>query len=245
MTLAVERSDARSWRDDQLEPLFGGAFPAFITADQVAKKYIGRVREWFPDLNIILIDEDDVPVATGWGVPIQWNGDISDLPAGYTDTTRRAVEGRERAEEPDTLVICGGIVSPARTGQGLAGELITALRDLAPAAGWKRVIAPVRPTLKPQYPLTPIETFARWTRPDGAPLDPWLRTHWRLGGRIIATAPRSQTMTGTVEDWQTWTGMPFPSTGEYVIPHGLSTLHIDRETDFGAYTEPNVWVQHR
>jgi hypothetical protein len=36
MTLAVERFDARSWRDDQLDPLFAGAFPAFITADQDA-----------------------------------------------------------------------------------------------------------------------------------------------------------------------------------------------------------------
>jgi hypothetical protein len=245
MTLAVERSDARSWRDDQLEPLFGGAFPAFITADQAVKQYIGRVREWFSELDIILIDEDDVPVAAGWGVPIQWNGDVGDLPAGYTATLRRAVEGRERADEPDTLVICGGVVSRARTGQGMSSQLITALRDLAPAAGWKRVIAPVRPTLKPQYPLTPIEEFARWTRPDGAPLDPWLRTHWRLGAQIIATAPRSQTMTGTVEEWQAWTGMLFPSTGEYVIPRGLSTLHIDRTSDSGTYTEPNVWMRHR
>ena len=77
---------------------------------------------------------------------------------------------------------------------------------------WPRVIAPVRPTLKPRYPLSPIEEFARWTRPDGAPLDPWLRTHWRLGARIIATAPRSQTMTGTVAEWQAWTGMAFPAT---------------------------------
>jgi hypothetical protein len=45
--LAVERLDARSWADAELDPLFEGAFPAFITADQVAKKYIGRVREWF------------------------------------------------------------------------------------------------------------------------------------------------------------------------------------------------------
>jgi hypothetical protein len=245
VSLTVERFDARLWPDAALEPLFAGAFPAFITADQVAKKYIGRVREWFPDHNIILADENQVPVATGWGVPITWNGDLADLPAGYTDTTRRAVEGRERADEPNTFVICGGIVRPGRTGQGLAGELITALRALALAAGWKRVLAPVRPTLKPKYPLTPIDTFASWTRRDGAPLDPWLRTHWRLGGRIIATAPQSQTMTGTVDDWQTWTGMLFPSTGEYVIPGGLSTLHIDRANDQGTYTEPNVWVQHR
>ena len=245
MAVTVERLDARTWPDDVLDPLFEGAFPEFIVADVTAKKYIDRVREWFADLNIILIDEDQTPVATGWGVPIRWNGELEDLPAGYTDTTKRAVEGRERGEKPDTFVICGGIVSRDRTGQGMAGELITALCDLAPAAGCARVLAPVRPTLKPAYPLTPIDTFAGWTRPDGAPLDPWLRTHWRLGGRIIATAPRSQTMTGTVAEWESWTGMAFPSTGEYVIPRGLSVLHIDRENDLGSYVEPNVWVRHR
>ena len=31
----------------------------------------------------------------------------------------------------------------------------------------------------------------------------------------------------------------------YVIPDGLSTLHIDRDADLGTYTEPNVWMQHR
>lgn len=245
MKLTAERSDARSWPDDQLNPLFDGAFPAFITADQEAKKYIGRVREWFTDLDIMLVDEDGGPAATGWGVPVRWNGTIDDLPAGYTDTTRRAVEGRERGDEPDTFVICGGIVSRARTGQGLAAALVTALRELAPANGLTRVIAPVRPTLKPRYPLTPVEEFASWTRPDGAPLDPWLRTHWRLGGRIIATAPRSQVMTGTVADWEGWAKMALPATGEYVIPDGLSTLHIDRAADSGTYTEPNVWMQHR
>jgi GNAT superfamily N-acetyltransferase len=245
MTLAVERFDARPWSEEQLEPLFGGGFPEFISADQVVKEYIGRVREWFADLSIILLDTGDAPVAAGWGVPIRWSGDVGDLPAGYTDTLIRAVEGRERADEPDTLVICGGVVARARTGQGISAELITALRELATPAGWPRVIAPVRPTLKPRYPLTPIEEFARWTQPDGAPLDPWLRTHWRLGARIIATAPRAQTMTGTVEEWQAWTGLALPSTGEYVIPDGLSILHVDREADLGTYTEPNVWMQHR
>ena len=52
-------------------------------------------------------------------------------------------------------------------------------------------------------------------------------------------------MTGTVSEWESWTGLRLPSTGHYVIPQGLSTLYIDRETDLGSYTEPNVWVQHR
>jgi hypothetical protein len=52
-------------------------------------------------------------------------------------------------------------------------------------------------------------------------------------------------MTGTVADWEGWTKMALPATGEYVIPDGLSTLHIDRAADSGTYTEPNVWMQHR
>jgi hypothetical protein len=129
--MTAERSDARTWPGEVLEELFADAFPAFITADAEAKKYVGRVREWFADLDIMLVDDDDVPVATGWGVPVAWNGELADLPAGYTDTIRRAVRGRERGQAADTFVICGGIVSRSRTGQGLAGELITALRDLA------------------------------------------------------------------------------------------------------------------
>lgn len=244
MSLAVERFDARSWPASELDPLFEGAFPAYITADQEAKAYIGRVRECFADLNIILVEDDQVPVATGWAVPIGWIGNLAGLPTGYTDTIRRAVEGHEAGERPDTLVICGAIVRPGRTGQGLAAHLLTALRGLAPQAGCQRILAPVRPTLKPAYPLIPIETFAHWTRPDGAPLDPWLRTHWRLGGKIIAAAPRSQTMTGTVAEWETWTGMALPATGDYVIPGGLSILHVDTGEDLGTYTEPNVWVRH-
>jgi hypothetical protein len=51
-------------------------------------------------------------------------------------------------------------------------------------------------------------------------------------------------MTGTVSDWEKWTSMPFPSSGTYVIPDGLTTLTIDRSADTGTYTEPNIWVRH-
>jgi hypothetical protein len=126
--VTVERFDARTWPDKVLDELFAGAFPTFITADLEAKEYIDRVREWFADLNIILVDENQVPVATGWGVPIRWNGEVAGLPSGYTDTTRHAVQGRESGQKPDTFVICGGIVSRSKAGHGLAGELIMALR---------------------------------------------------------------------------------------------------------------------
>ncbi|MFC9289735.1 GNAT family N-acetyltransferase [Streptomyces sp. NPDC057052] len=245
MILRTERSDARAWSPEQLAELFSEGFPAFITADPVSREYIGRVREWFADLDLLLVDEDGVPVAGGWGVPIRWDGRVDGLPAGYSRSLARAVEGREQGVAPDTLVICGAIVSPSFKGRGLAGRALGALREAGREAGLSRVVAPVRPTTKARYPLTPIDSFIRWRRADGTALDPWIRTHERLGAEILAAAPASQTMTGTVAEWEGWTGLALPESGDYVIPDGLSVLRIDREADEGVYREPNVWMRHR
>lgn len=244
MRTTIERFDARDWPTDQLDLLFSEGFPEFITSDQLAKRYIGRVQDLFPHLNIVLLDETDCLVAAGWGVPLAWDGQIDGLPAGYSDSLKRAVEGHDADISPDTFVICGGIVRPDLKGKGLSTLLIHSLRDLAKTYDLARVICPVRPTLKSNYPLTSIDRYISWTRADGAVFDPWIRTHARAGAKILTTAPSSQTMTGSVEEWETWTGLNFPESGEYVIPGGLSLLQIDRETDSGTYIEPNVWVQH-
>lgn len=239
------RTDARDWTEAQLDDLFSDGFPAFITADKLAAQYIGRVREWFPAWNLTLVDDAGDPVAAGWGVPLRWDGTVAGLPGGYTDALVRAVAGHEDGNTPDTLVVCGAVVAGRLQGRGLAARMLAELRDAASGAGLARVVAPVRPTLKQRYPLTPIETFMGWTRPDGAALDPWIRTHLRLGATLLAAAPESQTMTGTVAEWERWSGIDLPSSGDYVIPQGISVLRVDREADLGAYTEPNVWIRHR
>src|SRR5215510_12641771 len=95
-TTTVVRTDAREWSDEQLADLFSDGFPAFITADKLARQYVGRVREWFPEWNLILVDAQQDPVATGWGIPVRWDGTVAGLPTGYTDATIRAVAGREQ-----------------------------------------------------------------------------------------------------------------------------------------------------
>ncbi|HEY9326954.1 MAG TPA: hypothetical protein VIS09_01730 [Streptomyces sp.] len=244
MDVRIERTDARTWPDEQLKELFSEGFPEFIGADRLVKEYIARVGAWFAGLDLTLVDEREVPVASGWGVPIHWDGLTETLPSGYTQALVRAVEGREQGTEANTLVICGAVVTPSLKGRGLAGEMIKALRRTAGEAGLARVIAPVRPTTKARYPLTPIETFMRWSREDGMALDPWMRTHQRLGAEILAAATASQTMTGTVAEWERWTGLALPESGDYVIPDGLSLLRIDRSADHGVYREPNVWMRH-
>jgi hypothetical protein len=60
----------------------------------------------------------------------------------------------------------------------------------------------------------------------------------------VKPEPRSLQITGTTTEWESWTGMAFPGSGDYWFPGGLATVHIDREQDRGSYWEPNVWMRH-
>jgi hypothetical protein len=230
--------------DEQARAAFRPGWPEFIFHDRIVSEHLGRVERYFPHYDVLLLDGGAV-VAGGWGVPIGWDGTTGDLPDdGYDGALVRAVTGHENSVPVDTLCIMAAGVRADRQRSGLAGKTLTVLRDRATGAGLRRVIAPVRPTLKSRYPLTPMENFARWRRHDGLHLDPWIRTHQRLGASILTPAPRSMTITGTVADWERWADMAFPETGQYVVPEALDLILIDREQDRGIYYEPNLWVRH-
>jgi GNAT superfamily N-acetyltransferase len=218
-------------------------WPEFIFHDPVVPQYLGRVESYFPYFDILLLDDGAV-VAGSWGVPLNWDGTVTALPAGYDGALAAAVNEHEERVRPDTLCVMAATVRRDRQGGGLAGRTLTALRERAASAGLQRVIAPVRPSLKTRYPLTAMAEFARWNRGDGLHIDPWIRTHQRLGATILGTAPNSMIIKGTVADWESWTGMAFPETGSYVVPEALDLVEIDREHDIGTYAESNLWMRH-
>jgi GNAT superfamily N-acetyltransferase len=231
--------------DDQARTALRGVWPEFIFHDRLVAGYIQRVEAYFPRYDVLLLARGEV-VAGGWGVPVRWNGTAAGLPdGGYDGAMVRAVEGHENSIEPDTLCVMAAAVKPGHQGTGLAGQVLTALRERAASGGLGRVIAPVRPALKARYPLTPMSQFARWTRGDGLHLDPWIRTHQRLGARILRAAPRSMLITGTVAEWEDWAKMAFPQTGRYVVPDALDLVRIDRAADRGTYAETNLWMRHQ
>jgi GNAT superfamily N-acetyltransferase len=230
--------------DDQARAALRGVWPEFIFHDSLVAAYLERVEAYFPRYDLLLLARGGV-VAGGWGVPLLWNATAAALPDGYDGAMIRAVEGHENSVEPDTLCVMAAAVKPGHQGTGLAGRVLTALRERAVSDGLRRVIAPVRPALKARYPLTPMTQFARWVRGDGLHLDPWIRTHQRLGARILRPAPRSMLITGTVAEWEDWAKMAFPQTGRYVVPDALDLVRIDRAADRGTYAETNLWMRHR
>lgn len=228
----------------EAEAAFRVKWPEFLFPhDPIMKQYEAQVAEFFPRYDVLLLDNDRV-VAGGWGVAIHWDGTMEDLPDGYDDTMIRAVEGHQGGVEVTTLCYMTVAVVNGRTKQGLARKVLSALQARALEDGLSHVIAPVRPTLKPRYPLTPMASFATWSRGDGLSIDPWIRTHQRMGATILAPAPRSMVITGTVDEWESWTEMVFPETGRYVVPDALGLVDINVAEDTGIYTEENLWVQH-
>jgi hypothetical protein len=66
-----------------------------------------------------------------------------------------------------------------------------------------------------------------------------------MGAQILGTSPASQTFTGTVAQWQEWSGLDLPGDGAYIVPDALSPLQVDRAADLGTCVEPTIWVRHR
>ena len=205
----------------------------------------GHLDEELADYQFVLWDsETDEIVAEGHTCPLWWDGADASLPDGI-DTAIEQSFVRARAVEP-VNTLCALAAETPRDGRrrGLAPELLAAMRVIAERQGLRHLVAPVRPSWKERYPLTPIDRYVRWRRPDGQLLDPWMRVHERLGARVATPLPESLLITGTVGEWETWTGMVFPETGDYVFPEGLATVHIDADKDHGSYWEPNVWMVH-
>jgi hypothetical protein len=231
-----ERPDVgeRAWE------LTRDTMPEYNNHGDVLNRYWDRLTGELPDFQFHLLEGDEI-LARARSIPVRWDGRLDDLPAGIDGAIARGFD------EGGANVLCALVIMVPRARQrsGVSRMAVEGMVAIAREHGLDAVIAPVRPSWKDRYPLTPIEHYASWAREDGLPFDPWMRVHSRLGADILRPEPESLRITGSIADWESWTEMAFPESGEYVFPGGLTTVAIDRETDLGAYWEPNVWMHHR
>jgi hypothetical protein len=215
------------------------ALPDYNNHGDVLNHYWGGLTKELPDFQFHVVDGDEI-LARARSIPLRWDGTIEDLPAGIDGAIARGFD------EGGANTLCALVIMVPRAAQrqGSSRRALEGMVEIARRHALTALIAPVRASWKERYPLTPIERYAEWRRDDGLLFDPWLRTHERLGAQILKTEPQSLRITGTVAEWEQWVGLPFPESGDYVFPGGLTTVSIDRERDVGSYWEPNVWMRH-
>ena len=228
--------------EPQIDRLSDDAWPEFLRHS--TNRHWHSLFEIFAPYQLLFCDPDDTLVAVGHTVPLLWDGSEADLPATIDEIIIRAEQSHLHAQAPNTFSALAAMVAPKLRGQNLSRTILLEMTALARRKGCTALIAPVRPTLKSRYALTPMERYVEWKLPDGSPFDPWLRVHWRLGAQSLQVAPNTITVEGLIKDWEQWTGMAFPESGAYVVPGALQPVVMDCEHDLGRYEDPNVWMKH-
>ncbi|MDI3421966.1 N-acetyltransferase [Streptomyces luteolus] len=227
----------------------GDAWPQFVTEDPIGWILWGRIVSELPEYVLVATDESGELVARALSVPFalaaKGRGTLPD--GGWDRVLMWAFSDVRHGTEPDTVSAIEVTVAPGAQGGGLSYAMLDAMRANARALGYGTLVAPVRPSAKHLEPRTPMEEYAHRRRPDGLPHDPWLRVHVRVGGVIESVARNSMTVSGTLEEWRGWTGLPFDAAGEgceVEVPKALVPVHCAPDQGYAVYVEPNVWVRH-
>jgi len=220
-------------------------WPEYNLHGDVLNQWWSHLDEELADFQFVLYDEaSDTVLAEGQTGTLWWDGTDSTLPDGIDRALEEIFRCRRSGVQVNTLCALAAVTPKGSRAQGLSRLILEGMRTIGTRHGLTHLVAPVRPSWKHRYPTIDIARYAAWRRPDGLLLDPWMRVHERLGARTAGTVRRSLQITGSVAEWESWTAMAFPESGDYVFPEGLAMVHVDREADVASYWEPNVWMVH-
>lgn len=221
-------------------------WPMFMLQDPQSERLLEHISELADWLFYVVDRTTDKLVGRIVSVPWSWPFPSEQLPArGWDAAIDLAIQCVTRSERPTDACALEITLHPSVAGRGLSAVCLTALREVAAERGCQRLFAPVRPTTKTDAQRVPMRDFIRRRRPDGELEDPWLRVHERLGASTVGVAPLSMTVTGTLDEWRSWTGLAFDGDEASVeVPGGLVPVLVDRHEGVGCYVEPNVWMCH-
>lgn len=229
---------------DEQNQIGANAWTEFMLHDPVAIEYWAQLIDAFSQYQLMVLDNKEI-VAVINSVPLRFDKSFEALPEGGAEWgIVKSINDFVDKQTPNCLMAIQIVVPQAHQGKGLSKIATKKLIDLAGELDIDSVIVPLRPSEKQQYPLIPLKDYIRWQNEDGLPFDPWLRVHIKLGAELFHICGKSMQITGTIEQWESWTQLRFPGTGEYVIPGAICPLIIDTHKNQGCYTEPNIWLVH-
>ncbi len=221
------------------------AWPEFMLHDPVAQLFV-TVYERLPQFQFAFLEPaSDNIIVLGNSIPLAYDGDLPDLPdTGWDWAMESGVKDHSEGRKASVLCALQIVVANEYLGHGLSRRAVETMKDIGRAHKLKSLVAPVRPNFKANHPLVPMEEYIQWKDDRGLPFDPWIRVHVRSGGRIIKVCHRAMRITGTIADWQKWTGLKIAQSSKQIIPGALVPVEFDLEADLGTYIEPNVWMHH-
>jgi hypothetical protein len=222
------------------------AFAPFMDHSEIVNRFWWQLYERWPEWQFVLREPQSADIlALGNTIPLRFEGRPDELPDGGVEWALAEAVSQHEAGIPPNIACAFQIVigRPAR-GKGLSYRSVDVMREITARAGFRALVAPVRPNRKENYPDMPFEAYVAWRREDGLPADDWLRVHVRLGGEIGPVCRRSFVVQGTFDEWAEWTGQRFDADGPHHVKGALAPVAADLIAGTATYIEPNIWVWH-
>ena len=174
-----------------------------------------------------------------------WNKKLELLPdEGWDWLIQKGISDYESSIKPNCL---GGLqigISKKYQNQGYSKKIINLAKELSKKNNFLYFIIPIRPTYKYKYPLIEMEKYINWNK-DKKIYDPWIRIHKNCGAEIIKICKKSMTFTGTIKEWEEWSGLDLIESGNYIIEGTLNPVQIDIEKNYGIYYDENIWIYYQ
>ena len=168
--------------------IYQGASGRMITGERF-------LRHW-PRYFLIALDDNGVPMARALSVPLAYPApDRTELPDhGWDQAIEWAAQDVMDGRAPNALCALEVVIAPHRRGSGLSAPMLKALKARAAETGLRKLIVSVRPIGKEAEPAVPMPEYAARRREDGLLADRWLRTHERLGAKVVKVCPFAVTL---------------------------------------------------
>lgn len=219
-------------------------WPIFMTHTPTSNACLSRLVDYFPNFQLAVCLKGK-RIGCAKAIPFHWDRALIDLPdKGWDAIYAKGIEDYERTRKPNALCLLSITIAPSFRKLGLASLTIKELKHRAILSGLNLVVAPVRPTGKCNFPQMSFDEYLQWRRQDKEHVDPWIRTHERLGARIVKSAYRSCTIIAALDRWEAWIGHSLQGAKYFSAPGMLVPIEIDAEKGQAIYIEPNVWMVH-
>lgn len=231
-------------RENKISDLMQSSYPAFALQDNTAVKYWNRVYSDFLDYQTLLLNGEEVAAVIN-AVPVYIVKGQKELPKeGWDWVLEYACQCFDKKIVPNVLVGLSVAVNPKMRGLGIGKAAIARFKEIAKSRNLDKVLIPVRPTRKSEFPKVPFEEYIN-KKENGRYFDPWLNLHYSVGGRFVNICERSMLAEADLKTWKEWIGMDFKESGEYEVAQALAPIKVDKENNKAVYIEPNVWIEHR
>lgn len=218
---------------------------AFLFEDVISKRYWDDIYKNYPQFQFIGKNEENGDFIFGsCNVPMVLGG-AAPKDGGFRWALEEACSiDINCGVKFDCLCMLSLTINPKYQSRGISYLALRHLFSIAESVGIRRVIAPVRPPMKARFQTITMPDFLKIVREDGYSIDPWIRAHQRLGGKMLGVCEHSMVIEGDLEDWKKW-GLTIENNARFASHKScFNAISISEQEQRAQYVEPNVWIEH-